>query len=67
MTAETYFTEEGRLAFRREWSLKDRATGKVMGVATSTWVTINMATRRLIKVPEELRSKFTRFGPPATV
>ncbi|GFR43166.1 hypothetical protein Agub_g4215 [Astrephomene gubernaculifera] len=64
---ETYFTEEGRLAFRREWKLTDVATGKLLGAATSTWVTINTATRRLSKLPDPLRRRFLRFGPPSSV
>lgn len=34
VAVETYFTEEGRLAFRREWKLMDVATGKLLGAGT---------------------------------
>lgn len=34
MSVETYFTEEGRLAFRREWRITDVATGELLGAAT---------------------------------
>lgn len=34
VTVETYFTEEGRLAFRRDWRMINKATGKVLGVGT---------------------------------
>uniref|UniRef100_UPI003F7784EC Acyl-[acyl-carrier-protein] hydrolase n=1 Tax=Chlamydomonas reinhardtii TaxID=3055 RepID=UPI003F7784EC len=67
VAVETYFTEEGRLAFRREWKLMDVATGKLLGAGTSTWVTINTATRRLSKLPEDVRKRFLRFAPPSSV
>ncbi|GIL81630.1 hypothetical protein Vretifemale_10651 [Volvox reticuliferus] len=63
---ETYFTEEGRLAFRRDWKVTDIATGTMIGAATSTWVTINMDTRRLAKLPDTLRKRFLRFGPASS-
>ncbi|GIL58555.1 hypothetical protein Vafri_13497 [Volvox africanus] len=63
---ETYFTEEGRLAFRREWKVVDIATGTMIGAATSTWVTINIDTRRLAKLPDTLRKRFLRFGPASS-
>lgn len=67
VSVETYFTEEGRLAFRREWRITDVATGELLGAATSTWVTINTATRRLAKLPEDVRKRFLRFGPSGDV
>ncbi|KAG2429336.1 hypothetical protein HXX76_011102 [Chlamydomonas incerta] len=67
VAVETYFTEEGRLAFRREWKLLDVATGKLLGAGTSTWVTINTATRRLSKLPEDVRKRFLNFAPPSSV
>uniref|UniRef100_A0A2Z5X8I3 Acyl-[acyl-carrier-protein] hydrolase n=1 Tax=Eudorina sp. NIES-3984 TaxID=1941220 RepID=A0A2Z5X8I3_9CHLO len=60
---ETYYTEEGRLAFRRDWKITDASTGAELGAATSTWVTINMDTRRLAKIPDTLRRRFLRFAP----
>ncbi len=35
--------------------------------ACSTWVTINTATRRLAKLPEDVRTRFLRFGPSGDV
>lgn len=60
---ETYFTDEGRLAARRDWVIKCAATGEVLGAATSTWVTINLAMRKLAKLPEDLKAKFMKFSP----
>ncbi|KAG2486181.1 hypothetical protein HYH03_015144 [Edaphochlamys debaryana] len=64
--AETYFTDEGRLAFRREWRLTEARSGRLLGVATSTWVTINAAARRLAKLPDDQRNRFLRFAAPNT-
>lgn len=60
---ETYFAEEGRLAARRDWTIRDGRTGEELGCATSTWVTINHVTRKLSKLPEDLRAKFMQFSP----
>lgn len=32
----------------------------------STWVTINMTTRRLAKIPDELRKRLMQLTPPPT-
>ncbi|GLC41093.1 hypothetical protein PLESTB_000943700 [Pleodorina starrii] len=66
VAVETYFSEEGRLAFRRDWKVTNASTGAVLGAATSTWVTINMDTRRLVKLPDNLRKRFLRFGPESS-
>lgn len=33
----------------------------------STWVTINFATRRLSKLPDDLRNRFLRFSPDSSL
>ncbi|KAI3437803.1 hypothetical protein D9Q98_000250 [Chlorella vulgaris] len=58
---DTWFQEDGKLAAQRDWSVKDKATGRVLGRATSTWVMINMQTRRLIKLPPSMRAKCEAF------
>lgn len=60
---ETYFALDGRLAARRDWVLTNKTTGQYLGAATSTWVTINMATRRLGRMPEPLRKGYQSFSP----
>ena len=60
---ETWFQEDGRLATRRDWRLSDAATGAELGAATSTWVTINHATRRLSRLPENVRARFLPLSP----
>ncbi|GAX73594.1 hypothetical protein CEUSTIGMA_g1045.t1 [Chlamydomonas eustigma] len=61
---QTYFTDDGRLAARRDWLISDTASGKQIGSATSTWVNINMRTRKLTKLPEDLKIHFMRFADP---
>ena len=34
VSVETFFMEEGRLAARREWELKNTGTGELIGSAT---------------------------------
>jgi fatty acyl-ACP thioesterase A len=60
---ETWFQEDGRLATRRDWRLTDVASGVELGAATSTWVTINDATRRLSRLPESVRARFLPLSP----
>lgn len=64
---KTWFQQDGKLAAQRDFQITDVATGEVIGRATSTWVMVNMATRRLSKLPEATRDRFESFQmqPPA--
>lgn len=64
---ETWFQEAGKLGAQRDWLMRDKLTGSVLGRATSTWVMINMHTRRLCKMPDEvrLRCNWYQLQPPA--
>lgn len=57
---ETWFGITGRMRASREWLVKDNS-GNEIGRATSTWVTINMKTRRLGKVPDRTRERLAAF------
>ncbi|WCJ38012.1 Oleoyl-acyl carrier protein thioesterase chloroplastic [Euphorbia peplus] len=61
---ETWCQSEGRIGTRRDWILKDYATGQVIGRATSKWVMMNQDTRRLQKVTDEVRDEYLVFCPP---
>ncbi|KAL6766149.1 FAT1 [Auxenochlorella protothecoides x Auxenochlorella symbiontica] len=63
---ETWFQAAGKLGAQREWLLRDKLTGEVLGAATSTWVMINMRTRRPCRMPELVRWKSACFArePP---
>ncbi|KAL3828917.1 hypothetical protein ACJIZ3_017719 [Penstemon smallii] len=60
---ETWCQSEGRIGTRRDWILKDYATGEVTGRATSKWVMMNQDTRRLQKVTDEVRDEYLVFCP----
>ncbi|KAM1031716.1 hypothetical protein FF1_035456 [Malus domestica] len=60
---ETWCQGEGRIGTRRDWILKDYATGEVIGRATSKWVMMNQDTRRLVKVTDDVREEHLVFAP----
>ncbi|KDP26359.1 hypothetical protein JCGZ_17517 [Jatropha curcas] len=60
---ETWCQSEGRIGTRRDWILKDYATGQVIGRATSKWVMMNQDTRRLQKVTDDVRDEYLVFCP----
>ncbi|KAF3631581.1 Oleoyl-acyl carrier protein thioesterase, chloroplastic [Capsicum annuum] len=60
---ETWCQSEGRIGTRRDWILKDCATGEVIGRATSKWLMMNQDTRRLQKVTDEVRDELELYFP----
>jgi len=64
---ETWFQEAGKIGAQRDWVITDRITGRHLGRATSTWVMININTRRLSKMPESIRHRcgWYQMDPPA--
>ncbi|KAM0887466.1 hypothetical protein ACQ4PT_029012 [Festuca glaucescens] len=54
---ETWCQADGRIGTRRDWILKDLANGEVIGRATSKWVMMNVNTRRLQRVSDEVRDE----------
>lgn len=60
---ETWCQSEGRIGTRRDWILKDYASGEVIGRATSKWVMMNQVTRRLQKVTDEVRDEYLIYCP----
>ncbi|KAF3438625.1 hypothetical protein FNV43_RR21388 [Rhamnella rubrinervis] len=59
MEVETWVGASGRHGMRRDWLLRSLATGQVYACATSTWVMMNQDTRRLSKMPEEVRAEIS--------
>jgi fatty acyl-ACP thioesterase A len=59
----TWFAEAGTLAARRDWTITDAATGARVGAATSTWLAFNLNTRRMARLPPELRTYFQTASP----
>ncbi|KAK8961253.1 hypothetical protein KSP40_PGU008240 [Platanthera guangdongensis] len=60
---ETWCQGEGRIGTRRDWILKDLATGSVIGRATSKWVMMNQDTRKLQRVSDEVREEYLVYCP----
>ncbi|KAE8698377.1 Palmitoyl-acyl carrier protein thioesterase [Hibiscus syriacus] len=56
----------GRMG-RRDWLVSNSETGEILTRATSVWVMMNKLTRRLSKIPEEVRGEieplFMNSGP----
>lgn len=61
---ETYFNEESKLTAKREWVISLPASKRKIGAATSTWVNINMSTRRITKLPDELKEPLKLLAGP---
>ncbi|XP_060215791.1 palmitoyl-acyl carrier protein thioesterase, chloroplastic-like [Lycium barbarum] len=56
---DTWVGASGKNGMRRDWQIRSQATGLVFARATSTWVMMNQKTRRLSKMPEEVRSEIS--------
>ncbi|KDP35002.1 hypothetical protein JCGZ_09290 [Jatropha curcas] len=54
---DTWVGASGKNGMRRDWLVRSQATGQVFARATSTWVMMNEKTRRLSKMPEEVRAE----------
>ncbi|KAL1531884.1 palmitoyl-acyl carrier protein thioesterase, chloroplastic-like [Salvia divinorum] len=57
MEIDTWVGASGKNGMRRDWLLRSQATGIVFIRATSTWVMMNKETRRLSKMPDEVRAE----------
>ncbi|KAJ6403757.1 hypothetical protein OIU84_012040 [Salix udensis] len=60
---ETWCQGEGRIGTRRDWILKNYATGQMIGRATSKWVMMNQDTRRFQKVSDDVRAEHLAYAP----
>ncbi|XP_074323858.1 palmitoyl-acyl carrier protein thioesterase, chloroplastic-like [Apium graveolens] len=56
---DTWVGASGKHGMRRDWELRSQATGVVYARATSTWVMMNQKTRRLSKMPDEVRAEIS--------
>ncbi|XP_004300950.1 PREDICTED: palmitoyl-acyl carrier protein thioesterase, chloroplastic-like [Fragaria vesca subsp. vesca] len=54
---DTWVGASGKNGMRLDWLIRSEATGHVFARATSTWVMMNRMTRRLSKMPEEVRAE----------
>ncbi|XP_044491329.1 palmitoyl-acyl carrier protein thioesterase, chloroplastic-like [Mangifera indica] len=56
---DTWVGASGKNGMRRDWLIRSQATGHIFTRATSTWVMMNEETRRLSKMPEEVRAEIS--------
>lgn len=60
---ETWCQADGTIRTRRDFILKDHANGEVIGRATSTWVMMNMDTRKLERVTPQIAKEYLIHCP----
>ncbi|XP_071703929.1 palmitoyl-acyl carrier protein thioesterase, chloroplastic-like [Rutidosis leptorrhynchoides] len=58
---DTWVNSAGKNGMRRDWIIRDFVTRKIITSATSTWVIMNRETRRLSKIPDEVRNEVAPF------
>ncbi|GLU09809.1 hypothetical protein SLE2022_266490 [Rubroshorea leprosula] len=58
---DTWVDASGKNGMRRDWLLRDCNTGEVLTRASSVWVMMNKLTRRLSKMPEEVRREIEPY------
>ncbi|XP_048553657.1 palmitoyl-acyl carrier protein thioesterase, chloroplastic-like [Triticum urartu] len=56
---DTWVGSSGKNGMRRDWLIRGRGSGNIYVRATSTWVMMNKNTRRLSKMPEEVRGEIS--------
>lgn len=64
---DTWVCGSGKNGMRRDWHVRDLKTGETLTRASSVWVMMNKHTRRLSKLPEEVRGEIEPFflnSPP---
>ncbi|KVH98981.1 Acyl-ACP thioesterase [Cynara cardunculus var. scolymus] len=54
---DTWVNAAGKNGMRRDWIIRDFVSQKIITRATSTWVIMNRETRRLSKIPDEVRNE----------
>uniref|UniRef100_A0A0D9WLP4 Acyl-[acyl-carrier-protein] hydrolase n=1 Tax=Leersia perrieri TaxID=77586 RepID=A0A0D9WLP4_9ORYZ len=57
---DTWVAAAGKNGMRRDWHVRDYNSGQTILRATSVWVMMNKNTRRLSKMPDEVRAE---IGP----
>ncbi|MFQ6651003.1 hypothetical protein Gotur_022743, partial [Gossypium turneri] len=58
---DTWVSASGKNCMRRDWLVRDSKTGEVLTRASSIWVMMNKVTRRLSKMPEEVRGEIEPY------
>ncbi|KAL6182651.1 hypothetical protein ACLB2K_044066 [Fragaria x ananassa] len=58
---DTWVDAAGKNGMRRDWIIRDYHTQEIITRATSTWVIMNRETRRLSKIPDQVRQEVEPF------
>ena len=58
---DTWVSATGKNGMRRDWLVRDAKTGEILTRASSVWVMMNKLTRRLSKIPEEVRGEIEPY------
>ncbi|CAN8305902.1 unnamed protein product [Cochlearia groenlandica] len=58
---DTWVSKCGKNGMRRDWLVRDFNTGEILTRASSVWVMMNKLTRRLSKIPEEVREEIDPY------
>ncbi|RDX87604.1 Palmitoyl-acyl carrier protein thioesterase, chloroplastic, partial [Mucuna pruriens] len=58
---DTWVSASGKNGMRRDWVLRDCKTGEILTRASSVWVMMNKLTRRLSKIPQEVREEIGSY------
>lgn len=64
---DTWVAASGKNGMRRDWVIRDSRTGDILTRASSLWVMMNKETRRLAKIPDEVRAEISSYfvdSPP---
>jgi fatty acyl-ACP thioesterase B len=54
---DSWVAQAGKNGMRRDWVMRSFHTGEVLARATSTWCMMHATTRRLSKIPDDVRSE----------
>lgn len=58
---ESWVSSSGKNGMRRDWHIRNSQTKETIMRATSVWVMMNKQTRRLSKIPEEVRMEIEPY------
>ncbi|KAH9316394.1 hypothetical protein KI387_025021, partial [Taxus chinensis] len=58
---DTWATASGKNGMKRDWLVRDYKSGRILARATSTWVMMNIETRRLSKIPEAVKEEIQPY------
>uniref|UniRef100_A0A2N9H9D0 Acyl-[acyl-carrier-protein] hydrolase n=1 Tax=Fagus sylvatica TaxID=28930 RepID=A0A2N9H9D0_FAGSY len=58
---DTSVSPSGKNGMRRDWLIRDYKTGEILTRASSVWVMMNKKTRRLSKIPPEVRGEIEPY------